>query len=108
MNSKGQSLVVFVLILPLIFILVSFVISISTDNYDRMKCESDIKSAIRYGLRHIEEENVKAKIITLLDSNIDSDKEVVIDGSVITVSVNKYNLTFTGHVENDKMIIESK
>ena len=110
MNRKGQSLVVFVLTLPLIFILVSFVIATSTDAYTKIKCENDIKSAIRYGLRHIKEDNIESKMITLLDSNIDGDKEVKIEGEVITINLkkNQLNLTFTGHIENGKMIIESK
>ena len=109
MNSRGQSLVVFILILPVLFILISFTYKLSEATVYKIKCENEIKDVIKYGLNHIEEENLNEKLKTLLDLNIDGDKEIIIENGVITVSVkNKSNLTFTGHKENDKIIIESK
>lgn len=111
MNNKGQSLVAFVLMVPIIFILVSFMFKIGNLSYLKNSYENEIKSVIKYGLNHLDDDNLENKLRVLLDSNIDGEKNIKIDNNVIIVNFKKkdlkIDLTFTGKKENDKITIES-
>lgn len=122
MNNKGQSLVAFILLLPPIFILITGIWEIGNITYINNKIESETISSLKYGLKHIEEENIQDKIKILLDKNIEGTKEIIIEPNEIIIKVNyKHNnlyskyikpieisKTFIGTKENDKIIIEKE
>lgn len=123
MTNKGQSLVIFVLLLPLIFILITLVWEIGNLALTQNKYESEIKETIRYYLRHEEEENIKERINKLLNENIDGEKYIETENSKIKVHVkkeyntiyktifkNKFNIdiTYMGYKENDKLFIKKE
>lgn len=110
MNSKGQSLVLFILTLPLIFIIFMLIIDLGNLSYTKKKYEEDIKSTIKYGLNNLDEENILDKMNKLLESNINAEKNIKIENNVIMISVKdkKLNLNYIGYKENDKLIIESR
>ena len=66
MNNKGQSLVIFVLILPLILALMGICIDIGIINSEKRKIENNVKSTITYGLNNIEDKNINNKMRKLL------------------------------------------
>ncbi len=119
MTNKGQSLVIFVLLIPIIFILITLVWELGNLSFVESKYESEIKEAIAYGLRH-ENENLKEKVTELLDSNIEGEKDIEVSDGKIKIHVKKqYNtiyraifknkfdidITYTGYKENEKIII---
>ena len=122
LNNKGQSLVAFIILLPVIFILITGIWEISNISYKSTKIDKEIKSALNYGLKHIEEENIREKIETLLNKNIEGTKEITIEENKIIIKTNykykniysKYikpieiNKTYIGKKENDKIIIEKE
>ena len=62
MNNKGQTLVVFVLFLPVLVIVITMIINKSNMYYDKRNMENIAKEAINYGLSNIEDENIENKI----------------------------------------------
>jgi len=119
MTNKGQSLVIFVLLIPIIFILITLIWELGNLSLVQSKYESEIKEAIAYGLRH-ENENLKEKVTELLDSNIEGEKDIEVSDGKIKIHVKKqYNtiyraifknkfdidITYTGYKENEKIII---
>lgn len=103
-NNRGQSLVIFVLFLPIVVILLSALFDLGNDLINNAKIEYEIKDTIKYGLNHIEEENVKDKLETLLEKNIDEKGNVDIDNEVIKISIK--DKVYTGYKENNKIVIK--
>ena len=123
MTNKGQSLVVFVLLLPIIFILITIVWELGNLSIIQSKYENEIKDIITYGLKHQDDPNINQKLNELLDSNLDGTKVVTNENNTIKINVkNEYNsiykaifkekfnidITYTGYIENEKIIIKKE
>lgn len=110
MNKKGQTLAIFVIILPILFIMLSFAFKLGNISVEKQKIENDIKSTIKYGLKHINEDNIEIKLNTLLDSNRIENKEIKIEGNVITINIQYEDIliSYMGYIKDEKIIIERK
>ena len=76
MNRNGQTLVLFVLLLPLLFIFAISILEIGLLLVDKNKVDNEVKYAIKYGLNN---ENIDAiKIREILNNNLGNDIEVEI------------------------------
>lgn len=119
MNSKGQTLVVFVLFLPVLVIVITMIINKSNMYYDKRNMENIAKEAINYGLNNIEDENIEEKIKIFISKNIDCEKEVKIEDGEIRVTLIKENKTikkilgygnikikYKGKIEDNKKKVE--
>lgn len=119
MNSKGQTLVVFVLFLPVLVIVITMIINKSNMYYDKRNMENIAKEAINYGLSNIEDENIEDKIKIFISKNIDCEKEVKIEDGEIRVTLIKENKTikkilgygnikikYKGKIEDNKKKVE--
>lgn len=118
MNNKGQSLVFFVILLPFIFLIFMAIFDIGNLLMIQNKYESDIKSAITYGLKHIDENGTFDKVRELLDYGIPGDKNITVLDKKISVELsrdfkiiginNKREFNYIGYIEKDKIIINRK
>lgn len=119
MNSKGQTLVVFVLFLPVLVIVITMIINKSNMYYDKRNMENIAKEAINYGLSNIEDENIEDKIKIFISKNIDCEKEIKIEDGEIRVTLIKENKTikkilgygnikikYKGKIEDNKKKVE--
>ena len=119
MNNKGQTLVVFVLFLPVLVIVITMIINKSNMYYDKRNMENIAKEAINYGLSNIEDENIEDKIKIFISKNIDCEKEVKIEDGEIRVTLKKENKTekkilgygnikikYKGKIEDNKKKVE--
>ena len=126
MNNKGQTLVVFVLFLPVLVIVITSIIAVlvgllnkSNMYYDKRNMENIAKEAINYGLSNIEDENIENKIKIFISKNIDCEKEVKIEDGEIRVTLIKENKTikkilgyenikikYKGKIEDNKEKVE--
>ena len=119
MNKKGQTLVVFVLFLPVLVIVITMIINKSNMYYDKRNMENIAKEAINYGLSNIEDENIEDKIKIFISKNIDCEKEVKIEDGEIRVTLKKENKTikkilgygnkkikYKGKIEDNKKKVE--
>lgn len=118
MNNKGQSLVFFVILLPFVFLLVTAIFDVGNLLIVQDKYEREIKDAITYGLKHIDEEGTLDKVRRLLDYSILEEKNITILDKKIEVDTYKYfnivgiknkrEFNYIGYIENDKVIINRK
>ena len=123
MDSKGQTLVIFVLILPILLLLFALIWEVGNLGLTINKYETEIKDTIEYGLNHLDDENLEEVLTNLLKANLDGDISVEINNQVIKVNVKqKYDalfnnllnnrfdidLTYNGYIENNKFIIQKE
>lgn len=119
MNNKGQTLVVFVLFLPVLVIVITMIINKSNMYYDKRNMENIAKEAINYGLNNIEDENIEDKIKIFISKNIECEKEIKIEDGEIRVALIKENKTikkilgygnikikYKGKIEDNKKKVE--
>lgn len=121
MNNRGQSLVTFVLIIPILFLIFLMVYNIG--NMILLKNElNDINHiVIDYGLNNIEEEDIIVKMEELVKKNknnidnisinIEDNKIYVILEDSIDTNMNINGLfrvksSYVGYLDNDKKVIE--
>lgn len=125
MNKKGQALVIFVIFLPVILIIGTYVIDLGLAKLNENKVNQLTREVTEYGLRNIEN-NPRDKMIKLIyqnDENIDTykinideeNKTVIVNveesskgvfGSIAGRDFYKINVTYKGSIINDKMVIE--
>ena len=123
MDSKGQTLVIFVLILPILLLLFALIWEVGNLGLTINKYETEIKDTIEYGLNHLDDENLEDILANLLKANLEGDINVEINNQVIKVNVKqKYDalfnnllnnrfdidLTYNGFIENNKFIIQKE
>lgn len=120
MNNKGQTLVIFVLFIPIFALVLTMVINKSNMYYDKRNMENIIKEAINYGLNNIEDEDIENKINIFISKNIECEKEINIENDEITIELTKENETikkilgygnikvkYKGKIEENKKKVEA-
>lgn len=119
MNNKGQTLVLFVLILPIIIFIMLLVIDVSNMFITKQELNNINKMVLNYGLDIIEEENIDSKLEELINKNISVNEHTIrIDNGIIEVEIKKniqgivtkkkiYEVksTYKGYIEEDKKVI---
>ena len=123
MDSKGQTLVIFVLILPILLLLFALIWEVGNLGLTINKYETEIKDTIEYGLNHLDDENLENILTNLLKANLEGNINVEINNQVIKVKKKKkydalfnnllnnrfdIDLTYNGYIENNKFIIQKE
>ncbi len=122
MGNKGQSLVVFVLLLPVIFILFTIIWEFGNLSFQISYYKNEVKSTIRYGLNHLSDDNLEEKLNTLIVNNIKGKSKIEIKNNTIKINIKtKYeniyskllhisdiDITYVGYKENNKLIIKEE
>lgn len=120
MNNKGQSLVLFILIIPILLGIMTLVIDAGKTVYTKNKINNTIEMILEYGL---EDNYTKEEIEKLINYNLEpTNYSVNIENEIINIKVNTYiegiisniiNIKgfkiiseYNGYIENDKKIIE--
>lgn len=90
LNNKGQSLVMFVLIVPIFLLIITLVYDAASAIYEKDRLSNTITIATNYGLDNITT-ITKEELTTMITSNSDNLKyiDVSIDDSVITIKCEK-------------------
>ncbi|MDD2181510.1 MAG: hypothetical protein PHW32_03970 [Bacilli bacterium] len=124
MNNKGQTLVVFILLLPLIVLLLTFVINEGYVYIAKRAFTNDIKEAINYRFQLEETDEIiydkvynyiykNVKNISSLDINL-SDNYIKITASVkvkaelpMIIKKDSFQITvsYTGHIFDEEVVI---
>lgn len=122
LNDKGQSLVLFVILIPVLVVLFFFIFDFSIVMSNRIKLNDISKNSINYVLVDKKDRNTVVKYIKSNDSDIDieifdiSDKvylklNMTINsnfGKIVGFSEYKVSTSYIGYLKNDKVIIEEK
>lgn len=124
-KERGQTLSLFVLLLPLLIMIGAFLIDISYAKYNKRKLDSINKIAITYGLSNINSDP-KDNIINLIKENDKDIKEYNVDidveeksikislvkesnsffGKILKKDLFKEESKYLGYIKDDKFIIE--
>lgn len=86
MNNKGQVLVIFVILLPILLMILSLVIDLGLLSIEKRKIENNLYDAVEYYL----ESNNKEKTISLLNNNLnDIDIKINDNNDYVEIIVTK-------------------
>lgn len=121
LNNKGQSLVMFVLIIPILFLIMILVIDLGNIIVTKIHLDNTNYLVIDYALEHIEEIDLENKVKELINVNNDGGLETKIDISnnkilvttkkevkgLLTNSIKIKTIisSYEGYIEDDKKII---
>jgi len=90
LNQKGQTLVMFVLLLPFFFLILLVVINLSSLNSEKTKINDTVYDVILFAVNNSNIDNLEEKVSRLLEDNLDDiDYDVVISSSNIRINVRK-------------------
>ena len=110
-NNKGQTLVIFIVVLPLLMIIMATVIDISLMYYEKNKLDNLNMMVTEYGINHLEDKDLKEKINELINENDDEIKSKKIETSEnnVTITLSKETKSTFGKIIGiEKYIITSK
>lgn len=110
LNNRGQSLVAFILIIPIILLVLVFVYDISGALYEKNRLSNTNYLAIDYALDNLDaiDENDIISYILNNSSNL-SGMEVVIKDNVVTIELQKrINGVFGKNINLDLIEVRSK
>lgn len=103
-NNHGQTLILFIFILPIVVSLVLLLINYSILSSEKIKLENNLKSAIEYGLNlklnntaiDLTNDEIKNKLDYLLKQNITYDTlDITVNDKSIMIALTKKNASFT-------------
>lgn len=124
LNNKGQTLILFVLLLPLMIMMLALVVDLGLLMTKTYKVKSTIVETIEYGLENTNEDTTE-QMKNMLRLNLDKDTTYdVSEGTYIIIKVRgtynsvfttvfkkesyAYNYTYKGYKENNKTVIEKE
>lgn len=121
MNNKGQTLVAFIILIPLLFMIMGLIIDVSYASYEKRKIVNNLKYTIRTSLeKNLNEEDIKS----LLYKNIDNieDSKIVYEDGVLSIyistsvdgvfknlfnnSIKEIKVTYKGYLKGESIVIE--
>jgi len=120
MNNKGQTLVVFIILIPVLFLFLGLVYDFGLISLENKKIKNNIEEIISYSLDNLQKENLTLKIEENLKKNLGSIKtNITLENNIVLINVkkeiktifikknlnNQINITYKGYLENDKKII---
>lgn len=121
LNNKGQSLVMFILIIPILLLIMILVIDLGNIIVTKTHLDNTNYLVIDYALDHLEEEDLESKVLGLINVNNGGGLETKIDISndkilvttrkevkgLLTNSIKIKTIisSYEGYIKDDKKII---
>lgn len=87
-NNKGQALVMFVLVLPILLILLSLVINLGLLYIEKRNLNGNIEHALNYYLDNLYDFDIETKTKKFIEKNVQDIKEINIKESIDYVEIN--------------------
>ncbi len=96
LNHRGQTLVLFVLLLPVLLLVLGFLVDIGNLHVQKRKIDYVVTDALEYGLEHKDDVTLKQDLYQFLLLNLKTVKHLEIDDTEnLTILVTqKVNLLF--------------
>ena len=119
MNNKGQTLVLFVLMLPIIIFIMLLVIDVSNMVITKQELNNINKMVLNYGLDIIEEENIENKLEDMINKNISTNEHTIkiddgtieidlkteIKGIITKKKIYEVKSVYKGYIKEDEKVI---
>lgn len=106
MNNKGQTLVIFVIILPILLVMLTLVIDLGFMYIEKRNIENNVYDSVKYYLNNINEEDINNKINKLLNKNIKDIDELIINDeeSYVEIKLSKNRKSIYSIITNNTEI----
>ena len=106
MNNKGQTLVIFVIILPILLIMLTLIIDLGFMYIEKRNIENNVYDSVKYYLENIDEEDIDIRVNKLLNKNIkDIDKLIIKEeNDYVEIKVSKVRKSIYSIITNDTKI----
>ncbi|MDD3452742.1 MAG: pilus assembly protein TadG-related protein [Bacilli bacterium] len=129
MNNKGQTLVLFVMLLPVILVVMGIVVDLGMISITKRKIDNNIKQVIEVNLEKMEnnysQDEIKNNINNLLTANLGMiENNIVLSEDQIEITVNKkinyifaflfnkknidYSVTYIGIINDNQIKIQRR
>lgn len=122
MNNKGQSLVLFILLIPILIIAFAYIFDSSLIVMEDIRLKNITSDAIRYAFdkkseNHIKtyinknDDNIKILEFTVKDREVIIHTQTIIDslfGKIVGFNTYEINAKYIGYIENGNVIIKEK
>ena len=82
MNNKGQVLVAFILMIPIILLLTICIVDIGLESIEARRIDNTVRNSVKYGINNLDKKNVEATMKSLIMDNLKN-----IDDTIINVDV---------------------
>ena len=107
MNNKGQTLVIFVIILPILLILLTLVADLGLLHIEKRKIENNVLSASEYYLENIDDLDIRNKVENLLNKNVKDLNDISIEekDNYIKIKVIKKNNSLYNIISNKEIVV---
>lgn len=96
MNNKGQALIIFVIILPILLMTLTLIIDLGFLYIEKRNINNTVCDAVEYYLNNLNDVNVNNKIKVLLNKNIKDIKDIDIKSNdeyvLITVTKDRKSI----------------
>jgi len=123
MNNKGQSLILFVLLVPLIFLIILMVYDIGSIALLKNELDDINYLTLDYGIDHLDDENINSKLEEIIiknkkvidiSINVDDEKIYIVLSDKINNKLSLINKldaflvksSYVGYLEDGKKIIK--
>lgn len=124
LNNRGQSLVLFVIVLPILLLIVILVIDIGKALVLKQELKNISNIVLDYGLDNLDKEEIKSELVNLVELNnneIDNvninidDSKIYIELSedvkgmfsgIIDISVFNVETSYVGYIKDENKVIE--
>ncbi len=105
-NNKGQTLVIFVIMLPIILTMFTLIIDLGILYIDKRNVDNNVSSAVEYYLNNILDDNIETKLTSMLNKNIKDIENIYVNNTseYIEVKVIKKNKSLYKIITNDNNI----
>jgi hypothetical protein len=106
MNSRGQTLVMFVIILPILLVMLTLVIDLGFMYIEKRNIENNVYYSLEYYLENIDAEDINNKVNKLLNKNIKDIDELIIneEEDYIEIKLSKIRKSIYSIITNDTEI----
>lgn len=101
-NNRGQTLVLFVIILPILLLLLILILDVGKLILTKNELNNINSIVMDYGLSNLDKENLEEKLVELIKLNKDDvdNIDVKVDNSIIYITMNeKINGIFTSYID---------
>lgn len=106
MNNKGQSLVVFIIILPILLMIFTLIIDLGFMYIEKRNIDNNCYDAVEYYLENIDKEDIELRVNNLLNKNIKNIDEILIkqEEDYVEISVSKNRKSIYSIISNNTKI----
>ena len=106
MNNKGQCLVVFIIILPILLMILTLIIDLGFMYIEKRNIDNNCYDAVEYYLENIDKEDIDNKVNKLLNENIKNIDEILIknEEDYVEISIKKNRKSIYSIISNNTEI----